>query len=94
MFPNDLWKEFTLENITIVNWHDPIIIPWPGQPPQPINIPNIPYPNPGTAPYPSWPSPGWNTSYVGDPPYPLPWITCETNNVICELKPGTYNVQI
>jgi hypothetical protein len=79
MLPNDLWKEFILENTTIVNWRDPIII-------HPIIYPSpsVPY----TPPY-------YTRPYIGDPPpSTLPWITCGTNVMSCELKPGTYNVQI
>lgn len=67
LFPNDMWKEFTLETNVINNWTNPIIIKeypvYPSNPLYPINPPL--YPQIPINPYPQNPS---------APPF-VPWVT-------------------
>ena len=71
LFPNDLWKEFTLETNVINNWTSPIIIKeYPVYPQYPIN----PYPqNPIQPPF-------IPTAEPWSPNPPFPWITTSIIN--------------
>jgi hypothetical protein len=58
LLPDDLWKEFTLETHTVINWQSPIIIkePYPIYPTYPV----YPQPQPLTPyPYPTYPWITW-----------------------------------
>lgn len=80
MLPNKLWKDFSLEVTTIVNWVNPIVIEPYVQPFNPIN----PYPvQPMPMPSPNPTHPNW----------PLPWIICDTNTSNVSLNKGTFNIQ-